>query len=80
MSEEQKSKSRRASKKSVGKILLTLLFIAINVTVIVVTAVNEFGNSENALELSEVKINWCLIIPAFLCFAVSTWANVYKYV
>lgn len=67
-------------KKSWKKILLFLVFIALNIAVIVVTAVSEFGNSANAAELTEVKINWWMLIPAVLCFAVATIINVAKYV
>ena len=62
------------------KILLTLAFIAINVGVIVATAVNEFGNSKTAAELSEVKINWWLLIPATLCFVGMIGLEYWKYI
>lgn len=67
-------------KKSWKKILLFLVFIALNIAVIVVTAVSEFGNSTNAAELTEVKIDWWMLIPAVLCFAVATIINVAKYI
>ncbi len=56
------------------------IFILLNVAVIIATAVSEFGNSRNAAELSEIKINWWLLIPAALCFILATFFNVYKYV
>ena len=40
--------------------ILTLIFVAINAAVIAATAINEFGNSANAAELSEVRITWWL--------------------
>ena len=62
-------------KKPVG----IALFVVLNVAVIVLAAVNEFGNSANAAELSEVKINGWLLVPALLLFVVATAANVVKY-
>ena len=62
------------------KPLLTIVFILINVIVIAVTAFSEFGNSKNAAELSEVKINWWLLLPATLCFVVAFLIETYKYV
>ena len=52
----------------------------INVAVIVITAVSEFGNSENAAVLSEVKINWWFLVPAALCFVVAIFLDIHKYV
>ena len=66
-------------KKPWKKILLFLLFIAINAVVITITAVSEFGNSENAAQLSEVRINWWLLIPAAICFAVAIIIEIDKY-
>lgn len=60
--------------------ILTALFVAVNVLIIAVTAVNEFGNSETAAELSEVKLSWWMLIPATLCFMLAIFANVSKYV
>lgn len=70
----------RKKKKSLRKVLLVLLFVAINVAVIVATAVNEFGDRQNASQLSEVTLNWWMLIPAVLCFVVGVFANVVKYV
>ena len=67
-------------KKIIRKPLLIIFFILVNVTVIVITAVSEFGNSANAAELSEVKINWWLLVPAALCFIVALWFEIHKYV
>lgn len=67
-------------KKILKKPLLAILFILINVAVITITAVMEFGNSENAAALSEVKLNWWFLIPAALCFVVALWFEVRKYV
>ncbi|MBR2993902.1 flippase-like domain-containing protein [Candidatus Saccharibacteria bacterium] len=61
------------------KILLAVLFIALNVGVIAVTATSEFGNSSNAAKLSEIKINWWLLLPAVLCFLVAITAEISKY-
>ena len=68
------------SHKNLKKILLTLGFVALNVTVIAITAVNEFGNSREAVELSEVHIKWWLLIPAVLCFAIAITLEIGKYV
>lgn len=66
-------------KKRKSKIILTILFILINIVVIAVTALSEFGNSKNATKLFEIKINWWLLIPAVLCFLVATIIDVSKY-
>lgn len=62
------------------KPILIVLFVLLNVVVIAITAASEFGNSENAAELSEVKINWWLLIPAALCFIVAITCEISKYV
>ena len=67
-------------KKLLKKPLLIIFFVLVNVAVIAITAVSEFGNSENAAELSEVRINWWLLIPAALCFVVAIWLEIHKYV
>ena len=59
---------------------MIILFIMINVVVIAATAFSEFGNSKNAAELSEVKINWWLLIPAALCFTVAIILEISKYI
>ena len=69
-----------ASKRNWKKIVLFATFVAINVAVIVITAVNEFGNSANATELSKVRVNGWLIVPAALLFIGATFFNIYKYV
>lgn len=67
-------------KKSWKKIVGIILFVILNVVVIAATAINEFGNSNSAAELSEVHLKWWLLIPAVLCFVFATIANIYKYV
>lgn len=67
-------------KKFFKKPLLIALFILLNVAVITITAFSEFGNSKNAAELSEVKINWWLLIPAAGCFVVAITLEIAKYV
>ena len=66
-------------KKFWKRLLLFLVFIAINATVITITAFSEFGNSENAAQLSEVKINWWLLLPAAFCFAFAMFIEIAKY-
>ncbi|MBR2855788.1 flippase-like domain-containing protein [Candidatus Saccharibacteria bacterium] len=67
-------------KKIFKKPFLIILFILINVAVIAITAFSEFGNSANAVALSEVKINWWFLIPATLCFVVAITLEIHKYV
>lgn len=62
------------------KYLLTFLFILLNVVVIALTARAEFGNSKEAAELSEVSLNWWLLVPAVLCFLVALTLDIHKYV
>ncbi len=67
-------------KKILKKPLLIVLFVLINVTVIAITAASEYGNSENAAALSEVKINWWLLLPAVMCFLIALTCEIGKYV
>ncbi len=67
-------------KKILKKPLLIVLFVLINVTVIAITAASEYGNSENAAVLSEVKINWWLLLPAVICFLIALTCEIGKYV
>lgn len=67
-------------KNRVRKILLYIILIVINIAVIGAAAVNEFGNSREAAELSSVKISWWLLLPAVGCFVVAFMLDVYKYV
>ncbi len=67
-------------KKLLKKPLLILIFILINVAVIAITAFSEFGNSENAAALSEVRINWWFLVPAAICFLAALWFEIHKYV
>lgn len=76
----QKAKKESAIRKVSSKPLLVALFILINVAVLVATATAEFGNSENAAELSEVQINWWFLIPAAACFIVAITCEIHKYV
>ncbi|MBQ9171967.1 flippase-like domain-containing protein [Candidatus Saccharibacteria bacterium] len=66
--------------KKLKKPALTLAFIAINVAVIAITAFSEFGNSENAAQLSEVQINWWFLLPAAACFIVAITLEIHKYI
>ena len=67
-------------KKMLKKPLLVILFVLINVVVIAITAFSEFGNSENAVALSEVRLNWWFLIPATLCFIVAIVLEIHKYI
>ncbi len=81
MTETKKEKEHKGFllKKFFKKPLFIILFILLNVAVIVITAFFEFGNSDNASKLSEVVINWRLLIPAALCFIVVIIVEIYKY-
>lgn len=76
----QKAKKESAIRRISTKPVLVILFILINVAVLVATATAEFGNSENAAELSEVKMNWWFLIPAALCFITAITCEIHKYV
>lgn len=67
------------SNKKHRRVALILLFIILNAIVIILTAKAEFGNSENAAELSEVHLNWWLLIPATLCFIIAINLEIHKY-
>ena len=68
------------SKKIFKKPILIIFFVLLNIAVIAITAASEFGNSENAAALSEVKINWWLLIPAAICFLVAMTCEIGKYI
>ncbi len=62
------------------KPLMIVIFILINVAVIAITAFSEFGNSQNAAKLSEVRMNPWFLLPAIFCFLAAITAEIYKYV
>lgn len=66
-------------KKYFKRPVMIAIFVLINVLVIAITGFSEFGNSENAAQLSEVKINWWFLIPATACFMIALWFEVHKY-
>lgn len=68
-----------ASRKKARKIILTIFFILFSAAVIVATAINEFSGSENATELSSVKLDWWMLVPATLCFIVMITLEYWKY-
>ncbi len=72
------SKTKKVT-SAVKKRIWTIIFILINIAVIAITAFSEFGNSENAIKLSEVKINSWLLIPAIISFIIAIAAEIYKY-
>lgn len=67
-------------KKLVRKPLLIVFFVMINITVIVLTAVSEFGRSSSAVDPSEIKMNWWFLIPAAACFILAITIEIRKYV
>lgn len=77
---QEKIKTNFWSNKKHQRIALILLFIILNAVVIILTAKAEFGNSAEAAELSQVHINWWLLIPAALCFILAINLEVHKYV
>lgn len=68
-----------ALNKRARKIILTIIFIIFNVAVIVATAINEFSGNKNAVELSNVKLDWWMLIPATLCFIAMIMLEYWKY-
>lgn len=69
----------KKTRKNKRKVFWTIAFIAINIAVIAITAVSEFGNSANAAKLSEVHINGWFLIPAVICFIVALGLEFSKY-
>ncbi len=69
-----------STKKVWRKPLLIILFILMNVVVILAAGFSEFGNSKTAAELSEIKINYGLLLPAVACFILAITIEIYKYV
>jgi uncharacterized protein (TIRG00374 family) len=63
-------------KKTIG----IILFVLLNAAVIAATAFSEFGNSENATELSKVELHWWFLIPAVVCFVAAIIFEVIKYI
>ena len=82
MTEEKPNKNgeKFSIKRFFKKPVLIVAFILINIAVIAITAVSEFGNSSNAAKLSEVKINGWFLLPAVICFLIAITAEIYKYV
>ncbi len=78
--EAQEDFSLKKALKKIKKPALTIIFILINVAVIAITAMSEFGNSENAAALAEVRINWWFLIPAVACFVVALTLEIHKYI
>lgn len=72
--------SSPSGEKRGRKILLFLVLIIVNVAVLAAAAVNEFGNSAEAAELREVRIDWRLLLPAVGCFITAFILDIYKYV
>ena len=66
--------------KNWKKTLGVILFVLLNAVVIGVTAFSEFGNSENAAELSEVQLNGWFLIPALACFVAAISFEILKYI
>lgn len=54
-------------------------FILLNVVVIALAGMSEFGNSENAAKLTDITVNGWWLVPAILCFVVATTLDIYKY-
>ena len=78
--EAKREKQQSAIRKILKKPLLVLFFVMINVAVIIITAASEFGDAENAAELSEVQLNGWFLIPAAACFFVALTLEIHKYI
>ncbi len=64
------------SKKT--KILLTILFVLINVGVIAITAFSEFGNPDG-VSTENVEFNFWYLLPAFFLFITAIFFEVFRY-
>lgn len=80
MKKEDQTKTSFWLDKKKRRPILILLFILLNAIVIILTAKAEFGNSKDAAELSEIKINWWLLVPAAICFIIAINLEIQKYV
>ena len=67
------------AKKSHRNLIFGIIFVAINILVIALTAANEFGDSSKAADLASVEMNWWMLLPAVGCFVLALWAEIYKY-
>lgn len=67
-------------KQRTKKVVGVVLFVLLNAAVILITAISEFGNSKEAAEIEEVKMNGWLLVPAAVLFGLAILATVYKYV
>ena len=79
-SKELKPARGVARKKRWRKWILVALFVLLNVVVIAVAGISEFGNSENATELAKVRVNGWWLVPAVVCFVAAVAMDIYKYV
>lgn len=71
--------TEKNKKNTWRKSLLIFLFVLLNILVIAITAMAEFGRSKDATELSEVSMNWWFLIPATLCFLIALTIDIHKY-
>ena len=69
----------KTKNKTWKKPLLIALFIIFNIAVIAATAFAEFGKSKDATEISEISINWWLLMPAIFCFLTALTIDIHKY-
>lgn len=72
--EEQKER-----KKKIRKRILLVLFVLLNVAIIAWTALSEFGDSDDAANLADIKIKWWLILPAAVAFLIAATSEIAKY-
>ncbi len=82
MKEKAKTKSGKPSLMPgfLRRPIVIVLFVLMNVIVIAITAMVEFGNSKEATDLSKVVLNWWMLLPALLCFLVAVTLDIFKYV
>lgn len=74
---EKKSKEEKRVKNWKKRILIGI-FITFNALVILWTALSEF-TGENHTDLSDIKLNGWLLIPALLIFLIGIFSEIHKY-
>lgn len=76
---EKAAKKTKFSRKKLRRVIFMILCIGFSVGVIAATAVNEFSGGKDAADITEVKLDWRMIIPATLCFMAMITLEYWKY-